>query len=61
MEYAHNHPPRCCCVVEADDYVHPDERCPLCPEHGELATLGECPSCGGSGYTGECPECGYKP
>lgn len=37
-EYAHNHPPRCCCFLNpptTDDHI-----CPLCPEHGELAQLG---------------------
>lgn len=39
-EYAHNHPPRCCChswpiADETDRYIV----CELCPEHGELAQL----------------------
>lgn len=37
-EYAHNHPPRCCCISGWVD--KPDTPCPLCPEHGELAQLG---------------------
>lgn len=36
-EYAHNHPPRCCCISGWVD--RPDTPCPLCPEHGELAQL----------------------
>lgn len=38
-EYAHNHPPRCCCALP-DDPVGVHTRCELCPEHGELAQLG---------------------
>jgi hypothetical protein len=46
-EIAHNHPPNCCCWVDDTEEVR---RCPLCPEHGELAQLndprpGECPIC----------------
>lgn len=46
-EYAHNHPPRCCCEIPDGHTVAdfrnntpgPQDRCPLCPEHGELAQL----------------------
>lgn len=31
----HNHEPRCCCRTD-----RPDNVCPSCVEHGELATLG---------------------
>lgn len=34
----HNHEPRCCCRTD-----RPDNVCPSCVEHGELATLGQCP------------------
>src|SRR5688500_5294495 len=41
-EYAHNHPPRCCCAFARDvDAYEPTTPCALCPEHGELAQLGD--------------------
>lgn len=41
-EYAHNHPPTCCCpVFKAGSNAYPIDPCPLCTEHGELATLGK--------------------
>lgn len=44
MNTGHNHPPRCCC--DPDNPLR-QLHCPLCPEHGELAQLGdqECTSC----------------
>lgn len=40
-EYAHNHPPRCCCEIANDETAVRGRLvdCPLCPEHGELAQL----------------------
>jgi hypothetical protein len=38
-EYAHNHPPRCCCIQLHDSQRLSTDLCPLCPEHGELAQL----------------------
>lgn len=40
-EYAHNHPPHCCCGVREFARPAPGYECPLCPEHGELAQLGD--------------------
>lgn len=41
MTTTHNHPPRCCCAFARDvDAYEPTTPCPLCPEHGELAQLG---------------------
>jgi hypothetical protein len=48
MTAQHNHPPRCCCVAGWID--EPDDPCRLCPEHGELAQLG-------NPQPGECPLC----
>lgn len=37
-EYAHNHPPRCCCESQPGGAMI--NTCPQCHEHGELAQLG---------------------
>lgn len=41
MTTSHNHPPRCCCIPGSTATTISDsaDPCPLCPEHGELATL----------------------
>lgn len=49
MTTIHNHPPRCCCEIPdghaiadlRDGTPGPNDRCPLCPEHGDLAQLDE--------------------
>lgn len=43
MSAEHNHPPRCCCAFS--NQPGPDDTCPACPEHGELAPGVECPQC----------------
>ena len=46
-EGRHNHPPRCCCIsINDEDFsTYRTDRCPLCPEHGELVPGVECPQC----------------
>ena len=43
MTAEHNHPPRCCCAFS--NQPGPDDICPACTEHGELAPATECPEC----------------
>lgn len=48
MNTGHNHPPRCCCFWPPQAQPPSDSStCRQCPQHGELAQLGntECPSC----------------
>lgn len=39
LDGRHNHAPVCCCVFR------PEDPCPACPKHGELAQGVECPQC----------------
>ena len=39
-EGRHNHAPHCCCHLELDQ-----GRCPVCPDHGDLADQAEYPCC----------------
>lgn len=43
-EIQHRHAPRCCCFVDPPESA--DHTCPLCPNHGELAQLGNNATCG---------------
>ena len=45
LEGRHNHPPRCCCSPVGKYGTTSVDRCPLCPEHGELTPSIECPQC----------------
>jgi hypothetical protein len=52
---AHNHPPLCCCIPDKGP-LGPGDRCPLCPEHGELAQLANQCTCGTPGLNYEGPQ-----